>query len=404
MSLLCRLPAILLLIPLAAQAADHSVTIAIDTSLTGADADSAVRIRDGALLAISQANAAGNLGGLTLTPMILDDGSATAGQYDPAQAATNARKMVGDPRVVAAIGPQMSGAAKAMAPILNEAGLAIITPSASNGDLTAVRFADEYRDTGRLTFFRTVATDIYQAPGLANYFAETLHVKSVYVLDDTGAYGVGLANAFAAAAARKGMKMLGRDKVDPKAEDYSAVLTKIRALNPDALYYGGVFEAGVKLIKQSYDIIPKTIKGAGDGLYGPEMLTAAGFPAAQGWYVTVGAPHVTANPAALAFEKDFQSRYGMAPEDFSMTAYDGAEVVVGAIRSLVAAGKPVTRDTVRDAIEHSRTDTLQGVVQFDANGDLKAKIITIFQTRQDPGKPPDDMDAQVHYVGLAPAQ
>ena len=111
------------------------------------------------------------------------------------------------------------------------------------------------------------------------------------MLDDTGAYGVGIADAFQKQAEAKGIKVLGRDRLDPKAADYTAILTKIKALNPDALYYGGVSQAGVKLAKQSYDIIPKVIKGGGDGMYSAEMLSAAGFPAADGWYATIASPH-----------------------------------------------------------------------------------------------------------------
>ena len=86
------------------------------------------------------------------------------------------------------------------------------------------------------------------------------------MLDDSGAYGVGLADAFQAQAEKIGIKVLGRDRLDPKAADYAAVLTKIKSLNPDALYYGGVDQAGVKLAKQAYEIIPNVIKAGGDGM------------------------------------------------------------------------------------------------------------------------------------------
>ena len=117
-------------------------------------------------------------------------------------------------------------------------------------------------------------------------------VKSVYILDDSGAYGVGLADAFQAQAKKIGMKVVGRDRLDPKNADYTTILTKIKSLNPQALYYGGVDQAGVKLVKQAYEIIPKMIKGGGDGMYAPDILTAAGFPAAEGWYATIAAPHL----------------------------------------------------------------------------------------------------------------
>ena len=187
----------------------------------------------------------------------------------------------------------MSGAGKAMAPILSQGDLAIITPSSTNPDISNPKFAEQYRPAGKPIYFRTVATDAYQGPYMANYYADNLHVKSVYILDDSGAYGVGLADAFEAQAKKKGMKVLGRDRLDPKAADYTPILTKIKALNPDALYYGGVLQAGVKLAKQAYDIIPKIIKGGGDGVQGPEMLTAVGYPANQGWYLDgrLAAPH-----------------------------------------------------------------------------------------------------------------
>ena len=79
---------------------------------------------------------------------------------------------------------------------------------------------------------------------MANFMAETLEIKNVYVLDDSGAYGVGLADAYQAQADEKGVKILGRDRLDPKASDYTAILTKIKALRPAAIYYGGVGQAG----------------------------------------------------------------------------------------------------------------------------------------------------------------
>ncbi len=111
-----------------ARAADQVLKIGVNLSLTGADAESATRILHGAQLAFDDANAANAVPGYTFQVVSFDDGTATAGQYDPAQAATNARKMVSDKQIIAAIGPQMSGAGKAMSPILSEGDLAIITP------------------------------------------------------------------------------------------------------------------------------------------------------------------------------------------------------------------------------------------------------------------------------------
>ncbi len=198
-----------------ASAADKVVKIGINLSFTGADGENATRIGNGAVIAFEEANAAKTVPGYTFQLVKLDDATATAGQYDPAQAATNARTMVSDKAYVAALGPQMSGAGKAMAPILSQGNLAIITPSSTNPDLTDPKFAPQYRPAGKAIYFRTVATDAFQGPNMANYMADTLKVKTIFILDDSGAYGVGLADAFQAQAEKRGLKVLGRDRLDP---------------------------------------------------------------------------------------------------------------------------------------------------------------------------------------------
>ena len=182
------------------------VKVGIDLSFTGADATDATRIANGGILAFEEANRTTRCRASCSRCEKYDDGTATAGQYDPAQAATNARRMVSDRGVIAALGPQMSGAGKAMAPILSAGNLAIITPASTNPDITDPKFAAQYRPAGKAMYFRTVATDAFQGPNMANYMAQTLKRESVYVLDDSGAYGVGLADAFQKQAGRIGMQ------------------------------------------------------------------------------------------------------------------------------------------------------------------------------------------------------
>ena len=386
-----------------ANAADKVIKIGLNMSFTGADAESAVRVANAAIMAFDDANSTGAIKGYKFEYVKFDDGTATAGQYDPAQAATNARKMVSDKTFVAALGPQMSGAGKAMAPILSAGNLATITPSSTNPDITDPKFAAQYKPAGKAIYFRTVATDAFQGPNMANYMAETLKVKSIFILDDSGAYGVGLADAFQAQAEKRGIKILGRDRLDPKATDYAAILTKVKSLNPDALYYGGVGQAGVKVVKQAYDILPKMIKAGGDGIYGSDILKGAGFPAVEGWYATNASPHVTEDPKAAKFSAAFYKRFNMYPQDYSATCYVGAQVIIAAVKTVVASGKPVTRDAVRDAIGGIKlADSLIGPVEFDDNGDVKNKVISVFQVRQAKDKAQDDPDSQFKYVGIAP--
>jgi branched-chain amino acid transport system substrate-binding protein len=383
-------------------AAPKTVVIGWDGSLTGGDAEGAILQQYGAEMAVADINAKKMLKGVTLKVMSLDDGTATAGQYDPVQAATNARKFVADKTVVGIIGPQMSGAAKAMTPILSMADLAMITPSATNPDLTNPQFKQQYDPGGKPVFFRTVATDAYQGPEMANYFAKVLKVKSVYVLDDSGAYGEGLADAFQKQAAADGIKVLGRDKLDPKAADYSAILTKIKSMSPDSLYYGGVMQAGVKLVKQSYDILPNIIKGGGDGIQDPEMFTGAGFPAATGWYATVASPHVNEEKSMAAWVKRYTDTYGKAPDDYAVCSYDATMALAAAIQKVQKEKKTIDRESVLAALPSVKIKTLQGPVSFDANGDLEQKVISVFQAEHNPAFPLDDLAHQYKYLGVAP--
>src|SRR5579883_3501556 len=159
-----------------AQAEEKMVTIGIELPLTGADAESATRIKYGAQMAIEEANAKGGVAGYKIGMTVLDSGTATAGQYDPAQAATNAKKFASDPKVVGIIGPQMSGEGKAMSPILSAADLATITPSSTNPDITSPdpKFVSQFRPNKKAVYFRTVTTDAYQGPNMANYFHDVL--------------------------------------------------------------------------------------------------------------------------------------------------------------------------------------------------------------------------------------
>jgi branched-chain amino acid transport system substrate-binding protein len=237
---------------------------------------------------------------------------------------------------------------------------------------------------------------------MANYMAQVLKIKSVYVLDDSGAYGVGIADSFQKQAAKDGIKVLGRDQLNPKEADYTTILTKIKGLNPDAVYYGGVAQAGVKLVKQSYEVIPKVIKAGGDGMYGGSILNGAGFPASEGWYATNASPHTVEDPAAGEWVKRYQAKYGITPDDYSITAYDGALVILDAIDRVIKSGKPVNRSNVRDAMQTANLKTLQGPVSFDDNGDIKDRTVSVFQIKHDPQYKDDDLIHQYKYIGVAP--
>jgi branched-chain amino acid transport system substrate-binding protein len=384
-----------------AQAADKEIKVGINMSFTGADSQAAARAFNGAMMAFDEANAKKTVKGYVFKIEKYDDATATAGQYDPAQAATNARRMVSDKAIIAAVGPLMSGAGKAMSPILSAGNLAIITPSSTNPDITDPKFIAQYRPNGKAIYFRTVTTDAYQGPNMANYMADVLKVKKIYLLDDSGAYGVGLTDAFEGQCKKKGIEVVGRDRLDPKAADYSAVLTKIKATGVTAMYYGGVSQAGVKLAKQAFEIIPTVIKAGGDGMFSTDLLTAVGFPAVDGWYATQASPHLTEETKLQNWVKAFADKYKMQPDDYTITANSAAVAIIDAAKKIAASGKPVTRDAVRDGLQAGKFDTLQGIVEFDENGDLKSRVVSVYQIKKDDKKPLDSPE-QYKYLAVAP--
>ena len=288
-------------------AADEKVVhVPVNMPFTGGEAMGATLVKNGASMAIDEINAKGGVAGYMLQLILMNDGTASAGGYDPGQAATNARRMVNDPLAMAALGPYNSGSGKAMSPILSAGGLAIITPASTNPDITDPKFAQVYHPSSPAIYFRTVTTDAFQGPNMANYYAKVLKVENVYVLDDSGAYGVGIADTFQAQATKIGIKVMGRDRLDPKAADYSPSLTKMKSMGVKALYFGGDAPTGVKLVKQSYEILPSIVKGGGDGMYESEILTGGGFPAAEGWYATIAAPHLLDDAKAQAWVKKYR--------------------------------------------------------------------------------------------------
>jgi branched-chain amino acid transport system substrate-binding protein len=370
-----------------------TLKIGMSLPITGADADAADAIRKGAEMAIEELNQKGGAGGYKFEGVVFDSATPAAGQYDPAQAATNYKKFIADTAVVAAVGPVMSGEGKAISPILSEADMATITPSSTNPDITDPKFKDQYRPKGKAVYFRNVTTDAYQGPNMANHAFHKLGVKKVYVVDDGGAFGVGIADSFSRRAKELGIQILGRDQLNPKEADYKTILTKIKGLNPDALYYGGVQQAAVKLARQAYEVMPKIHKLGSDGLYDLAFPEQAGKEAAEGWWASNASPDMLTDPKAQEWINKFKSKFNREPTNYAITAYNGVMVIADAVDRVAKSNKPVTRSAVREAME--KTDlksTLQGPISYDENGDIKTKTVALYQVK----------DGKFKYVGVAP--
>jgi branched-chain amino acid transport system substrate-binding protein len=141
--------------------------------------------------------------------------------------------------------------------------------------------------------------------------------------------------------------------------------------------------------------------GPADGVYEPEILIGGSFPAAEGWYATIAAPHLLNDPKSANWVKRYAGRYDKQPNDYCITSCDAVLVIADAIARCRVRGSD-DRGAMRDAIEATRLATLQGTISFDKNGDLTSRVISVFQIRRDTAFPPEDMAHQFKYIGLAP--
>jgi len=359
------------------------ISLPLSTGVSGPDA-----VRDGALLAIADANTRELIPGFTVEPVILDHSS--AGGNDLARAVDDMQGLIDDPTVVGIVGPFQSYVAEGQIPLSNAAGLIQCTPSASSPGLTKGPQGQRLR-VGRpneVAFLRLGPTDDDVGPGLADFAVNSLHARRAFVVDDAGEYGVALADAFAARFETDGGTVVGRQTTAQDATDYSKVLAAGAALDPDVVLFGGVTAYGGNGAAGAGEFrreMPAFGLGAipmlgGDGLKdsdkaGKSLADLAG-PSAVGTY---SADLVPANyPGKATIDAAFQQAYGHAATPYAGPGYACAQVILQAIRTAAASGS-LTREGVRAAAADTATtfDTVLGSIRFDAAGDVTSPSITM---------------------------
>jgi len=262
------------------------------------------------VLAIEEANRRGLPGGFRLRLDDLDD--TVQGKHDPAQGAQNVKDFVADPAIVASLGPMNSNVAEAEIPIGNAAGLAEITMAASASVLTHAPDALKLRiaQPNRPAFFRVCASDDRQGAAAAA-FARSMGLERAFVIDDDESYGKGIADEFASAFARAGGAIAGREHLTAFALDLRPLLTKVKAVGPDMVFFGGIVSTGGAVLRrQMPDVgLGQVPYFGGDGLVSPEYVPLAG-PAAEGTYFTTLAPDIDHFPDAHDFAAAYRARFG----------------------------------------------------------------------------------------------
>jgi branched-chain amino acid transport system substrate-binding protein len=358
-----------------------TIKIGIDLPVSGADASIGIPTQNGAVLAIEQANANGFAGGaFKLEASLLDD--AVQGKHDPAAGAQNVKTFIADPAVLAMIGPFNSNVAKSEIPLTNDAGLVQISPSNTNDGLTVGADAKNLRTANPdvNTYFRVCTKDSRQGAALAQ-FAKKLGYKSVFIIDDNETYGKGLADNFDASFAALGGKVLGHEHITANQQDFKALLTKVKALSPDVVFFGGNTSTGGGLLRrQMADVgMSATPYMGGDGIGDTEFIKQAGAMSANTYY-SFAAPDVAKLPSAKAFVEAYKARFKDDVGPYSANAYAAALIEIAAIEKAIKdnGGKMPTRaDVLKNVAATSDFPTPIGKVGFDANGDTTNPILTL---------------------------
>ena len=353
--------------------AEQSQVIKIVTSLprTGSSNAQTTSIVNGVKMALSDVG--GKVGEFELLLEDLDDASPERGNWDPAIEAQNADRAIKDPDVMVYIGPYNSGASKISMPKLNQAGLVMINPAATWPGLTKSGIGEPneprvYRPAQQVNFFRVVPADDIQGRVAAKWASE-MGVKRVFVKHDGELYGKGIAGVFKKSAPANGLEIVGFEQIDPKASNYKSLAIKVKQLQPDLAYFGG-------LTQTNAGQLVKDLRAGGfsakimlpDGCFESAFIEAAGKEAIDSEiYITFGGMP----PAKLAgkgqeFFQRYKQTYNSEPEAYAIYGYEAGKVAVDAIRR---AGK---KDRAAILAAVAATKDFEGALgkwSFDPNGD-----------------------------------
>ena len=329
--------------------------------LTGGIAHLGKDDENGVHLAVDEATAKKmKIGGKTVRFEMMSEDD----QADPKMGPTIAQKFV-DAKVAGVVGHLNSGVTIPASAVYNQAGIPMISGSATNPKLT---------EQGFKVVFRTVGRDDQQGPAVAAYIANELKAKKVAIADDATAYGEGLANEVEKTLKAAGVQVVAREKTNDKATDFKAILTKMKGKNPDAIFYGGMDATGGPLIKQARELGIKAVFAFGDGACTSEM-TKLGGPAAEGLICSQAG--IPTQMASKAFQDAFKAKYGEVKQ-YAPFFYDGANILISAMQ------KADSTDPAKylPMVASISFDGATGHVEFDAKGDRKDAEMTIFQMKK----------------------
>jgi len=331
--------------------------------LTGAIAHLGKDNELGAKLAIEDLNAKGiKIGGQTVKFELIaeDDGA------DPKQGTAAATKLV-DAKVNGVIGHLNSGTTIPASKIYHDAGIAQISPSATN---------PKYTMQGFKTAFRVVANDGQLGGVMGRYAVKDLKAKSIAIIDDRTAYGQGVADEFEKSVKAAGGKVVGREFTNDKATDFNAILTKLKGAKPDVVFYGGMDAVAGPMLRQMKQLGIDAKFMGGDGICSSELIKLAGDGMGDGQVICAEAGGVSQDKAAAldAWKASFKKRTGSDVQIYAPYVYDATMAMATAMQNANSADPK----KYLPALAKVSYDGVTGKIAFDSKGDILNGALTFY--------------------------
>ncbi|MBA2517622.1 MAG: branched-chain amino acid ABC transporter substrate-binding protein [Solirubrobacterales bacterium] len=358
-------------------AASGSVTVYSSLPLQGASKDQTNAMVDGINLAIKQAG--NKAGAVSVQYKSLDDSTAQAGNWEPNQVASNARKVSQDKKAVAYIGEFNSGASALSIPLLNQVGIAQISPANTYVGLTTDEPGSEkgepakYQPTGKKTYTRIVPRDTIQAQAVVTQMKNDGCTK-VAVANDKDTYGSGLSRLFEIKAKAAGLPITSNEGIQKDAANFRGVAAKFKNAGADCFFFAGVTANGaIQVYKDVASALPSAKLYGADGVCesGFTSPSKKGIPAAVGkrFGCTVATLDLGSYPGGKKFIAAFEKEYSEAnPDPYAIYGYEAMQLVLDTIKAAGKAG--TTREGVLAQLFKTKDrDSVLGKYSIDPNGD-----------------------------------
>jgi branched-chain amino acid transport system substrate-binding protein len=368
---------------------DPDYLIASDLPLQGSGRTQTVQMTEAIKFILKQDNF--KAGKYKVGYQSCDDATAQAGKWASEKCSANANAYAQNKNLIGVIGTFNSGCAEIIIPVLNRAAdgpVGMISPANTyvglthSGPGTAAGEPDKYYPTGTRNYIRIVAADDYQGAADA-LFAKQLGLKSVYILNDKEAYGLGVATDFKNSLVNPsvGIKVAGFAAWNGKASSYTGLATKIKQSGADAVFLGGLIcENGGKLVKDLRSVLGTNVKILSpDGFTPISAVVDGAGTASESQYVSVaGQPNENLGPTGKKFVTDFSKQIGgQNPDPYSAYAAQAAQVLLTAIEKSDGTRKSVAENLLNTKV----TDGILGSFTINSDGDTNSNPVTIYQIK-----------------------